>query len=221
MILVFIGPPGGGKGTIAQMLARKGWVHFSMGQALRDHVKHNGKFAQKVEKILSNGQLVPDAIAFSVLKESVLHLRGKNIVFDGFPRNLDQTKSARKVLRALKQDFDGFVFIDVPEKIILKRLKLRRQCESCGKIYGTHILPRKKGICNVDGGKLIPRADDHPSVIRKRFHVYRTLTAPVLDWATLNYPVFRVDGSPSPNAVFKQVARVLSFIRAASRKRAE
>lgn len=218
MILVFIGPPGGGKGTIAQMLTRKGWVHFSMGQALRDHVKKNGKFAKKVEKILLNGQLVPDAIAFAVLKESILHLRGKNIIFDGFPRNLDQTKSAQKALRALKQDFDGFIFIDVSEKIIRKRLKLRRQCELCGKIYGSHIIPRKKRVCDADGGKLVSRADDHPSVIRKRFHVYHTLTAPVLDWATLHYPVFRVDGSPSPNAVFKQVARVLSFIRAASRK---
>ena len=221
MILVFIGPPGGGKGTIAQMLSRKGWVHFSMGQALRDHVKNGGKFAKKVSGILSSGQLVPDAIAFAVLKDSVLHMHGKNIVFDGFPRNLDQTKSARKVLRALKQDFDGFVFIDVPEKIILQRLKLRRQCEKCGKIYGSHILPKKSGVCNADGGKLVSRADDHPSVIRKRFHVYHTLTAPVLDWATLNYPVFRVDGSPSPNAVFKQVARIISFIRAASRKNKE
>ena len=219
MILVFIGPPGGGKGTIAQMLARKGWVHFSMGQALRDHVKNNGKYAKKVNGILSTGQLVPDVIAFAVLKESISHMRGKNIVFDGFPRNLDQTKSARKVLRALKQDFDGFVFIDVPEKVILERLKLRRQCETCGKIYGSHIRPRKKGFCNVDGGKLIPRADDHPSVIQKRFHVYHTLTAPVLDWAAINYPVFRVDGSPSPNAVFKHVSRVISFIRAASREK--
>lgn len=217
MILVFVGPPGSGKGTIAQLLVKKGWVHFSMGQALREHVKNNGKFASRVEKILSSGELVPDKIAFHVLKAHLSHLRGKNIIFDGFPRNVDQTQSAQKALREMKTDFDGFVFVDAPEKVIKNRLRSRRQCSVCGKIYGTHVVPKKKGRCDADGSSLVLRSDDKPSVISNRFRVYHSQTVPVLDWATLSYPVFRIDGSPSPRVVFKQVLRVISFIRSASR----
>lgn len=213
MILVFIGSPGSGKGTIAQLFEKKGWVAFSMGQALRDHVKRKGKYAEEVEKLLREGKLARDKVAYDVLHEHLSSLKNKNIIFDGFPRNVKQMNGARKILRSLKKDIAAFIFIDVSPIEVLGRLKARRQCVLCGKIYGRDVQPLKKGICDVDKGKLIERIDDKPSVIKERFRVFNEETSPVLEEASKHYPVFRIAGEGHPSKVFKRIQRVISLLK--------
>ncbi len=213
MILIFIGPPGSGKGTIASLFAQKGWVPFSTGQALRNHVKNRGKYSKEVSDLLQHGHLARDKVVYDVMSESLRALRGKNIIFDGFPRNVEQVKSARRILKDLHRDIDAFVFIDTPQKEILSRLKVRRQCEKCGRIYGKHAKPKRKGICDVDKGKLILRNDDKPLVIKERFRVFYRETFPVLEEASKIYPVFHIDGAGSPRTVFKRVENVVSLLK--------
>lgn len=212
MILVFIGPPGSGKGTVAQLFVKKGWVSFSMGEALREHVRQKGKYAKEIDELLKHGRLARDKMAYDVLRGHLYSLKGKNIIFDGFPRNIKQIKGARKILHELKKDIDAFVFFDVPVEEIISRLKQRRQCSVCGKIYGKNVHPKKKGFCDKDNGKLILRNDDKPSVIKDRFRVFDHETFPVMEEASKYYPVFRINGMGPPNAIFKRVQRVLSLI---------
>ncbi|MBM3281977.1 MAG: hypothetical protein FJY86_01380 [Candidatus Diapherotrites archaeon] len=212
MILVFIGPHGSGKGTIAQLFSRKGWVSFSMGQALREHVQRMGKYSQEVDRFLRAGKLVRNKVAYAVLHEHLSSLKKKNIIFDGFPRNVKQFRGARSILRLLKRDIDAFIFIDVPDSEVIARLKERKQCPRCQRIYGKNVSPRKKGFCNADGEKLVLRTDDNPAVIRDRFRVFYEETFPVMDEASKYYPVFRVNGVGSPTVVFKRVSRVVSLL---------
>lgn len=212
MILVFIGPPGSGKGTIAQLFEKKGWVSFSMGQALREHVEKKGKYSKEVDGFLRAGKLVRDGVAYAVLHEHVRSLKNKNIIFDGFPRNLKQMRGARKILHELKKDFDAFIFIDVSAREVISRLRERKLCSICGKIYGKNVPPRKKGFCDVDKGKLVARSDDNPSVIKERFAVFEKETFPVMEDASKNYPVFRIDGIGRPAVVFKRVQRAISLL---------
>ncbi|MFH0970761.1 MAG: nucleoside monophosphate kinase [Candidatus Diapherotrites archaeon] len=213
MIISLMGPPGSGKGTYAQLLAKQGWVHFSMGQALRNHVEQKGKYASKVNEMTKKGHLVSNTIAYYILKEELRSLKGKKIVLDGFPRNIEQTKGVRKIFHSIKQDISAFVYIDVSEEETFRRLTGRTQCKKCGRIYGASMHPKKKGSCDVDNGKLIRRKDDAPSVIRERFRVYRTKTYPLLDWAARHYLVFHLNGHGSPRVVFKRVLNVISLIK--------
>jgi adenylate kinase len=212
MILVFLGPPGSGKGTIAEMFVQKGWVSFSMGQALREHVEKKGKYADEVNLFLREGKLVRDKVAYAVLHEHLRSLHTKNIIFDGFPRNLEQIRAARKILHSLRKDFDAFIFVDVSSREVISRLKERTICSVCGKIYGKNVPPQKKGFCDVDAGKLVTRNDDHPSVIKDRFAVFEKETFPVMEEASKRYPVFRIDGVGRPAIVFKRVQRAISML---------
>ncbi len=212
MIIVLIGPPGSGKGTYAQTLAKKGWVHFSMGQALRDHVKRKGPMSKEIESYTSKGRLVPGHVFFPVFQEAVRRFGKKNIIFDGLPRNLDQAAGMEKALKTI-HPIDGYFYIDVHEKEIRDRLKKRRQCANCGKVYGKPVVPKKKGICDRCKGKLVIREDDKPSVIHERFQVYEKETVPVIDWASSRYPVFYIDGHGKPGVVFKRLVRLFPLLK--------
>lgn len=211
MRIAFIGPPGSGKGTYSQMLVKKGWIHFSMGQAFRDYVKTNGKFAKKIDKIISGGNLVPPNY-FSPVFDAAMKKVAKKIIFDGVPRTMAQARDMERILYARGTPLDAFLFLDVPEKELERRLGSRRQCEKCYTVYGTTIRPKKKGICDRDGEKLIRRTDDTPSVIRNRFEVYARQTFPVVDWASARFPVYYINGHGSPSVVFKRISRVISLV---------
>lgn len=212
MIIVLIGPPGSGKGTYAQLLAKKGWVHFSMGQVLREYVNAGGPFAKEIARIQATGQLVPSRIFFPVFVDYMKKHRSKNIVLDGMPRTMEQAVSMSTALKSIKP-VDAFLFIDAHEDEIKDRLRKRRQCSKCGKVFGKVVKPKKKGLCDRCGGKLQIRNDDKPSVIHERFRVYNTETAPVVDWASEHYPVFYIDGHGTPGVVFKRIQRVLSILK--------
>jgi adenylate kinase len=138
--------------------------------------------------------------------------RMKNIVLDGMPRTLDQAKSMAKALKSI-YPVDAFFFIDAHEKEVKDRLRKRRQCPQCGKVFGKVVLPKRKGTCDRCGGKLKVRNDDKPSVIHERFLVYEKETVPVIDWASSRYPVFYIDGHGKPGVVFKRLVRLFPLLK--------
>ncbi|MEK6970920.1 MAG: nucleoside monophosphate kinase [archaeon] len=212
MIIALIGSPGSGKGTYAQMLAQEGWVHFSMGQALRDHVKKKGPLSKKIDSYTSNGRLVPSSIFFRVFKDAVQGFGKKNLVLDGLPRTIRQATGMEKSLASI-HPIDAFLFIDVHVDEVKDRLSKRSQCGDCGMVYGKSAAPKKKGICGRCGGRLSIRKDDTPSVIDERFHVYEKETLPVIEWASKRYLLFHINGHGKPGVVFKRIRTVIRLVK--------
>lgn len=179
--LVFLGPPGSGKGTYAQRIApRLKITHIAAGEVLREEISAGTELGKRASGYVSKGQLVPDGVVISAiqvrLEKALKETRG--FLLDGFPRNMEQALQLEKATA-----IDVVINLDVPESVIVERLSARRQCEKCEKIYNIKFLkPKKEGICDVCGGKLFQRKDDTPEVIKQRLKIYEEQTAPLIDF---------------------------------------
>lgn len=182
-ILIF-GPPGVGKGTQAQLLAEKyNLLRISTGDLLREEVALSSPTGRKVEQFLKKGHLVPDDIMFEIVDNILIENRDQDILFDGFPRNLNQARSLEKSLAQLGQTIDLAFQMHLDEDEIVKRLVNRRYCPRCGRIYN-YITdpPAKDGVCDFDKQKLLKRDDDNEDIIRKRLKIYEAETRPLIGY---------------------------------------
>lgn len=182
MILVFLGPPGAGKGTQAKLLSKEfGFRHVSTGDMLREAVKNKTPLGLKAKEYMDRGDLVPDELVIAMVEEIIL--QEKDVVLDGFPRTIGQAISLKGMLEKHAKDVDKVFLFDIDDEIVVERLSGRRVCPNCGSVY--HIKfspPRKDEICDVCGTKLIQREDDKEEVIRRRLEVYRKQTAELVDF---------------------------------------
>ena len=202
MKLIILGPPGSGKGTISEMLEKEfGWFHLSAGTLLREEVEKETSLGKDIKKFIDKGKLVPDMLVTEIVK---MELVGKkHFILDGFPRTVGQAKAIGNFL------VDKFLFLDIPEKIVIARFAGRRKCP---KGHGYHIKnlpPKKVGLCDVDGLPLSRRADDDPKVIKERFKVYRKQTAPVAEYYQKKKKLIMIDSVGSPEEVYRRVKKAL------------
>ena len=184
MRIILLGPPGVGKGTQAQLLANKyNLLQISTGDLLREEVALSSPVGRKVEQYMRKGHLVPDDIMFEIVDSMLIENRDQDILFDGFPRNLNQARNLEKSLAQLGQTIDIAIEMHLDEDDIVKRLINRRYCSKCGRIYN-YITdpPTKDGVCDADGQKLLKREDDNEEVIKKRFQIYQTETRPLISY---------------------------------------
>jgi adenylate kinase len=180
MRIIILGPQGSGKGTYASRLSPiLGIPHISTGDMCREEVKAGTARGKEIEKYVNAGNLVPDEIILQMVKERLKKPDcEKGFIFDGFPRTLNQAKELEKIAAP-----DVALYLDVPEWILIERLGSRVVCEKCGKIYNLRTLkPKKEGICDECGGKLVRRKDDTPEAIRKRLEEYEKKTKPIVDF---------------------------------------
>ncbi len=182
MILVFLGPPGAGKGTQAKLLSQEfGFRHVSTGDMLREAVKNKTPLGLKAKEYMDRGDLVPDELVIAMVEEIIL--QEKDVVLDGFPRTIGQALSLKDVLKKHAKDVDKVFLFDIDDEIVVERLSGRRVCPNCGSVYHVKFSPPKKDeICDVCGTKLIQREDDKEEVIRRRLEVYRRQTAELVDF---------------------------------------
>lgn len=176
-----MGPPGAGKGTQGEILAKKLKVKtISTGVMLRTAIKENTEVGKVASQLINDGKLVPDDVIIEVVKERLSMPDVKDgFILDGFPRTLAQarafTESGIKIHKVL--------CIDVSDDEIVLRLSSRRECSKCGAPYNIiSIKPQKEGICDKCGGELIQRADDNPETIMHRLSVYHKETEPIIDY---------------------------------------
>ena len=158
MKIVMLGPQGSGKGTYASRLSPiLKTPHISTGQIFRDNIAKGTELGKKVEKFLNAGLLVPDDITMKVVKERIKQSDCKNgFIIDGFPRTLKQAEELDKI-----SSLDVALYLDSPDWLLIKRLSSRVTCKNCGKIYNLlNVKPKKDGICDDCGGKLITREDE-------------------------------------------------------------
>lgn len=178
MNLVLMGPPGAGKGTQGELLAKKlGIDTISTGVMLRTAIKEQTEIGKQVDKIINDGKLVPDDIMVKLVKERLQKPDCANgFILDGFPRTTAQaealTKSGVKI--------DKVLSLEVSDDVIVERLSSRRECSKCGAPYNViSNKPETDGVCDKCGGELIQRADDNPETIKNRLEVYHTQTEPI------------------------------------------
>ncbi|MBU0533310.1 MAG: adenylate kinase [Candidatus Omnitrophica bacterium] len=171
MKILIMGPPGAGKGTIAEMLQENfDVVHLSSGDILRDAIKENNPLGMKAKAFMEKGVLVPDEIIIEIMKEKI---NADAFVLDGFPRNLVQVKK----LEDADIKIDIVLNLQVSEETVISRISGRRICAQCGKIYHLkNMPPKKEDICDVCNGKLYQREDDKPQTIKERLNTYREQT---------------------------------------------
>jgi len=181
MNLIFLGPPGVGKGTIAKEIVKeKGIPQISTGDLLRAAVKEGTALGKQAKGYMDAGKLVPDELVIGLLKERITHADcKKGFILDGFPRTIPQAealdKSGVKIDRVL-----NFIAND---KTVISRIAGRRTCKQCQAIYHIPNIPSKvEGICDKCGGELFQRDDDKPEAVKKRLEVYKKQTAPLIDF---------------------------------------
>ena len=181
MNLILLGAPGAGKGTQAEVICDKlGVPTISTGNIIREALSKGTEMGIKAKSFIDAGQLVPDEVVIGIIKERLAKDDCKNgFILDGFPRTIPQAEA----LDAMGVVIDKVIDIEVPDDKIVQRLSGRRVCADCGASYHLEYKkPEKEGICNVCGGKLVQRKDDHPDPVLDRLKVYHEQTEPLKDY---------------------------------------
>ena len=185
MKIVFLGPPGAGKGTQAVDLALEfGIAHISTGDMLRAEIKAGTELGKLAQSYIDAGNLVPDEVAVDIIRYRLKKDDAKNgYILDGFPRTVPQAEMLEEMLKDMGTALDRAIYLEASEEVIIERLSGRRICRECGKIYHTTNMPsRSPGICDLCGGETYQRPDDQPDAIRQRLQVYQEKTADLIQW---------------------------------------
>lgn len=208
MRMIFLGPPGAGKGTQAVKLAAKyGIAHISTGDMLREHVKSETDLGKQAKSYMDSGRLVPDELIIEMVKKRLREDDAKKgFILDGFPRTVKQAEALDELLESEGIKLDAVVFLDVDEETLVRRLSGRRICLNCNAIYNVYNADYPEdGHCRNCGAKLIQRDDDRPEVVRQRLDVYRKDTAPLLAYYKGRGNLVTVDASSDSGEVLRAI----------------
>jgi adenylate kinase len=211
-MVILLGPPGAGKGTQAQRIARKyGLQHLSTGDMLRDNIHRDTELARKAKPLIERGELVPDSIVLGMVQERIAHSDCANgFILDGFPRTLAQARGLEGICRLYRSRSTTVVNVVVQPELLVRRLTNRRICRKNGHIYNlVDRSPLQPGICDADGSELMQRPDDNETVIRERFQTYERHTRPLIDFYSGQGLLREVEGVGDPDAVMANIVNVL------------
>ncbi len=206
MKLIFLGPPGAGKGTLAAMVAGTYAIpHISTGEIFRAAIREKTPLGLKVQAIIDAGQLVSDDITIELVKERLDKSDAKDgFILDGFPRTIPQAEALAGIVTV-----DSAVNFDIADKDVVARLSGRRVCRNCSQNYHVEFMPpAKEGVCDKCGGELFIREDDKIEAITKRLEVYRSQTAPLIAFYRTAKKLVDIDARPSSGAVLEAFKKV-------------
>lgn len=212
MRIIFLGPPGAGKGTQSERICKDyNIVQLSTGDILRANRKMGTELGKKAQSFMDSGALVPDELIIEMIRIELNNSELANgYILDGFPRTVPQAEALDKLLDELGQKLDTVLVLEVPNEELLKRLTARRVCKVCGKSY--HLIynpPKVGGICDLDGGELYQRDDDKEEPILNRLKVYDAQTKPLIDYYTKKDLVDKIDGVGEIDSIYEQIKFVL------------
>lgn len=212
MRLVLLGAPGSGKGTQGELLVRKYKVpQISTGDILRSEIAAGTPLGIRAKEAVSSGALVTDELMLGMvehrLKEPDL---ATGFILDGFPRSIPQAEGLAAMLARLGARLDAVVKIDVPKKVLLERMTLRRICSSCGQVYNlVSRPPAAAGKCDRCGADVVQREDDTEETVRRRLNVYEAATAPLIDYYDARGLLVIVHGEGEVPEVFASIVQAL------------
>ena len=207
MNLIFLGPPGAGKGTMAFKAKEHYSIpHISTGDLFRAAIKNQTELGKQVKSILDKGDLVPDELTTAMVRERLEQDDTKDgFILDGFPRTIPQAKSLKEFT-----SIDKVVNFTIPENEVIRRLSGRRVCRNCGESFHIEFIPpQKDGVCDKCSGELYTRDDDKIEAIKNRLSVYDKSTAPLIDFYQNEGTLIDVDSSQKPEDVFTDLKNTL------------
>jgi len=211
MNLIFLGPPGAGKGTIAVRVKQSYDIpHISTGDLFRAHIHNKTEIGTQVQAILDSGELVPDELTIEMVRQRLQEDDSRNgFILDGFPRTIPQAEALKDFAQ-----IDGVLNFELSKESIVKRLSGRRIAKQSGKVYHIHYNPPKvEGKCDESGEPLIQRPDDKPEAIENRLEVYQRQTAPLINYYAEKGLLIAIDAEPSADEVFTQVEEKLNSLK--------
>lgn len=207
MNLIFLGPPGAGKGTIATIAKeRLSLPHISTGDLFRAAVKNGTPLGLAVKDILASGGLVPDSVTVDLVRERLsVGDTAAGWILDGFPRTIPQAEALEGIAKV-----DSVVNFEVEDEVIIRRLSGRRVCRACGKIYHVETMPpRVEGVCDQCDGEVYTRPDDSRESIAVRLRTYRAQTEPLIAWYGERGLLVTIDGKGKPELVLGRMLEAL------------
>lgn len=212
MRIIFMGPPGAGKGTQATKIVTKYDIpHISTGDMFRAAMKNETPLGLEAKKYVNEGLLVPDSVTNGIVKERLSESDcKKGFLLDGFPRTVDQAIALEEILNELSSQIDYVISLDVAEELLIERLTGRRMCTKCSASY--HMVfnkPQVEGKCDICGHDLYQRKDDNVESAEIRLNEYRTKTQPLFDFYQQKDKLYKVDGALNIDEVFIGIEKVL------------
>lgn len=212
MNILFMGPPGAGKGTQAERIVETfGIPHISTGDAFRSAMKQGTPLGLKAKEYVDQGLLVPDEVTNGIVKERLAEPDcKKGFLLDGFPRTLAQAQALEEIMDGLGRKIDHVINLKVDRSLLLARLTGRRICKSCGSTY--HVIfnpPKQEGVCDKCGGELYQRSDDTEEKVGTRLDEYTSKTAPLLSYYKDKGLLREVDGEKDIDEVTAVIGALL------------
>ena len=211
MNIILFGPPGAGKGTQAQFIVKKhNYFQLSTGNLLREEVKLKTSLGEEIEKLISNGKFVSDEIVNTLLKKSITNLKFRDrIIFDGYPRNVDQAKNLELILGEFNQTIGYIIFLNVSKDVIEKRIMGRMTCEKCHMTMNEFFNKEQIDLHPCGKEFLVKRKDDNLDIVIDRYNTYMAATKPVLDYYSKNKNFTEIDGAAKIEQITSKISDVL------------
>jgi len=207
MKLIFLGPPGAGKGTLAKIVSDKYNIpQISTGDLFRSAVKEGTELGIKAKRIMEKGELVPDSLTVELVKERLARSdAASGYILDGFPRTIPQADSLAEFER-----LDSVINFTLDDGIVIQRLSGRRICRSCGAIYHIINMPASRdGICDRCQGELYTRDDDQIKSIKNRLEVYKKQTEPLIKYYREKGKLKNIDASTDPEKMMAEIEAII------------
>jgi adenylate kinase len=214
--LVFLGPPGSGKGTQAERLREDFRLpYYATGDMLRSAVRENTGLGREAKQYMDRGDLVPDEVMVGLIADKVDSSEASDgFILDGFPRTTRQAEALDAKMEEMGRGLTCAILIEVSDDEVVRRLGGRRTCVKEGHVFHTEFEPPKnEGICDICGARLEIRKDDRPEVIRNRLTQYHSKTEPLVSYYGDRGILRRVDGDMDPDEVHDRIRALLATLR--------
>ena len=212
MNLILLGPPGAGKGTQAKFIAKKfNLYQLSTGDLLREEIKNKTEIGKKIKHVIAHGDFVVDEIVNQLLKTVTTNPSNRNsIIFDGYPRNINQAENLETILNADNQSINFILFLKVTREVIEKRILGRITCEKCNKTFNKYLNNEEIEKHKCGNNYLKKREDDNQEVIITRYEEYMKKTKQVLDLYSPRSNFHEIDGSQKIQAITNKIEQILT-----------
>ena len=212
MNIILFGPPGAGKGTQAQFIVNKhNYFQLSTGNLLREEVKLKTQLGSEIEQLISNGKFVSDETVNTLLRKSITNLKFRDrIIFDGYPRNVEQAKNLELILGEFDQNIGHIIFLNVSKDIIEKRIMGRMTCDKCNMTLNEFFNKEQIELHPCGKEFLNKRKDDNFNIVLARYETYMKTTKPILDFYSKNENFTEIDGAAEIEQITNKINQVLN-----------